>query len=243
MSISDLMCGVGGLVLLTFIPWNYYVMDCLLHLSTQCFLVICNLFSFSVVVLIALDRYLHMRYLERYSIVFTKKRGYLLSLTSFIFALVIPLTLTLPVPSHIYYILRSIVAFATVIILFSIFMLYYCAMRELRRKADLISRSIITQSRTLSRAAKRITICIIFLTIPLAIILILGEFNRSHRFLDESVILICTWFAYVTYLINPFCSSYIFMSQNRPIRQLLRRVYTYHCNCMRSAIGVQHPKE
>ena len=243
MSISDLMCGVGGLVLLTLVPWNYYVMECLLHLSTQFFLSSCNLFSCLMVVLVALDRYLHMRYLERYSIVFTKKRGYFLSLASFFFAIFINVILLLPVPSDAYYIIRLICSFASLPFIFATLCLYYCAMRELKRKVNQISRSIITQSRILSRAAKRITICIIVLTVPLAIITIFGELDINHKFKDRSVIYTFRWFAYVTYLINPFCSSYIFLSQNRPIWHLVRRAVIDYRHRMRSAVGAQQPNE
>ena len=243
MSISDLVCGAGSLVLLTFIPWNYYVMDCLLYLSTQCFLGICNGFSMSMVALVALDRYLHMRYLERYGIVFTKKRAYLLSLVSFFSAIVSNVILTLPVPSNAYHIILLMYIAALPLLLLATLLLYYCALRELRRKANQISRSIITQSRTLGRAAKRIIICIIVLAVPLVIIQIVGGFNKTHSLIDKSVIRTCRWFAYATYLINPFCSSYIFLSQNRPIRQLLKRVFIGQCNCMRSVVGTEQPNE
>ena len=243
MCISDLMCGVGGLVLITFTPWSYSGTDCWFHLSTQCFLGTCNGFSLSMVVLVALDRYLHMRYLERYSIVFTKNHGCFLSLASFFLAMFINVILMLPVPSNAYNIISLMYVFVSLAFIYVTLMLYSCAMRELRRKANQISRSIITQSRTLGRAAKRIIICIIVLTVPMVVIFIFREFDRNHSLIDASVILTCRWFVYVTYLINPFCSSYIFLSQNRPIRQLLKRVFIGQCNCMRSAVGTEQPNE
>ena len=109
-------------------------------------------------------------------------------------------------------------------------MLYYHAMRELQRKASQLSRSIVSENRALGKAAKRITLCFIVLTVPLNIISLLGKLNRTERFANQLVLNICQWFAYVTFLANGFFSSLIFMLQNRPIRQYLRRVINHLCN-------------
>ena len=73
MSISDLISGLSSLVFLTMVPLKYYTKYCPLTQSRQMLLGCCNLFSMFMLVSVALDRYMRMKFMERYSLVFTKK--------------------------------------------------------------------------------------------------------------------------------------------------------------------------
>ena len=243
MSSSDLITGMSSLVLLTLVPWKYYSKNCWLALLTQFLLGLYNLFSFSMLNLIALDRYLHIKYMARYPLVFTKKRGYILAILSLFCAAAYNAFLLLPLHLRISSILQSGFTVVLYLFIFAIIILYNHAMRELRRKANQISRRVGTQSRVLLKAAKRIVLCTILLTLPLAVIFILGFLKKYRGFLDISIQYVYRWFAYITFLVNAFCSSCIFMLQNRPIRQLLKRFAIRQYSRMRSTVGVMITNE
>ena len=155
-----------------------------------------------------------------------------MTLTS-IFALPLSLSQTF------YATLKSIYLFLTFPVMLTIFILYYCAVREVRMNENQITRSVLIQNRTLTNAAKRITICIAILSVP-AIFTGIVEWQINGHNLTNTLIA-ARWFSYLTYLLNGFCSSLIFLSQNRPIRQLLRRFSMYNCNCIRPSAGAVEP--
>ena len=237
MSASDLIIGITGLVFLSLITSRHFQASRLLDTVANLTLLTCNSFSLLMILLIALDRYLHMRFLERYSTIFTKKRGYFLICISLVFAISLSISATLVVPHVIYTILQSLYFLFTTFILVSVLILYHKALRLLRKKAHQITRSIINHNRALGTAAKRVSICILTLTVPLLVILIVDSANMSQKFVDESVIQAFAWISYVTFLGNGFCSSVIFISQNMPIRNLLRRVLRYNWNRIQSMFG------
>ena len=167
-----------------------------------------------MIVLVALDRYLHMKHLERYPSVVTKKRGHFLAMVSFFLALSMGMIFMVFRSSKVNAVLLKVACTVLFPVLFLVFWFYYSAMRELRIKANQLTRNIIMQSKILGRAARRITICIAVLTIPTTILNILGEFNVPLGVKDSQEFNTVRWLAYITYLSNAFCSSLIFMSQN-----------------------------
>ena len=241
MSISDMISGISSLVLLTLLTWEQFHAECWLKLSTQVILKTCNLFSIFMVVLIALDRYLHMKYLERYFLVFNKRRGHFLVIASFIFAMTLTSIFALPLPLSptLYATLKLVYFFLTFPVVLTIIILYYCAVREVRMNENQITRSVLIQNRTLTNAAKRITICIAILSVPAIITGIVEWQNNGHNL--TNTLIAVRWFSYLTHLVNGFCSSLIFISQNRPIRQLLRRFPVKYCDCMRSEVCAMEP--
>ena len=236
MSISDLITGLSGLVLLTLYTWDQYRRCCWLALSTQFTLGTCNVFSLMMIVLVALDRYLHMKHLERYCLVVTKKRGYITAMVSFFAALSMNIIFMVQWPSKIVAVLLTVNCTLLFPTLFTVFWLYYNAMRELKMKANQLTRSIIVQSRALGKSAKRITICTAVLTIPTTILTILGEFNLPPGVRNSLEFTTVRWLAYITYLSIAFCSSLIFLLQNRPIRQIFRRFFGYPCSRIRPSV-------
>ena len=225
MSIFDLVTSAVNLIILiiTSIPQRSKA-NCWTTLLCQFFLSTFSAYSFIMVALIALDRYLHMRYLERYPSVVTKKRGYCLAVATFVYALTVNVIYTLPLPYNVPYISQSVHIFSTSPIIVSIFVLYYKAMRTVRTKASRLTRSVIAQTRSLSKAAKRITICVLVLTLPVITIQSLELVNKHCKFSSLTVLGNLKIFAYVTYSSIAFWSSYIFISQNRPIRFRLSRL-------------------
>ena len=237
MSASDLTSSLIGIVFLTLILNKQYHRQCRLKLATQLVMNAANYLSVLMIFLIALDRYLHMRYLERYSIKFTKKRGYWLVLISFAFALLISTCLALPLPQITHSIMKTGFFSISSLFLIAIITLYCKALHALRRKEDQIARSIINQNRALGKAAKRVSICFLILTGPIILLHTLDGINNQVTIVDSSVLNLCIWFAFITFLANGFCSSVIFISLNIKIQRLLRRVVMGYWNSLRSAVG------
>ena len=237
MSTSDLIAGVESLVMLTLATWEEYNKICWIRLSTQSIMATCNCFSFVMILLIALDRYLHMKYLEKYFTVFTKKRGYFLVVASLLFIAVMCFMFTLPLPyQFLRYFQYSCVLFG-VPVMFGIGMLYYSAMNAIKAKASQLTRSVLTQTKIISKAAKRVTMCAVILSLPFLTIQILKFTNENQRLIDASLLNSFYWLTYITFLSTGFFSSIIFMSQNRPLGILLRQTVQSLFTYVNSAIG------
>lgn len=239
MSTSDAAAGVISLVFTTLATYEEYAQYCWLRKFTKFSLNSCSTFSFVMIALIALDRYLHMKYLERYALIFTEKRGHYLAIAVAIFALGASSVLILPL-HHV--ILASIRAmFCTIAILACIvtIVLYSNACKILHLNASKQLRSAITENRALGKAAKRITVCLVVLAIPYSFFQIFYKFSNQYNLMDEDFLIACIWLSYITYLSNGFCSSLIFMAQNRPVTRLLGRAVRNNCHCISSAVGIQ----
>ena len=227
MSISDLIASISNAITLTVMTWKGYSMNCWMswvRSLMRFFGGTLNIFSFFMILLIAFDRYLHMRYLERYPSIVTKKRGYLLALVTFFFASTVNGVLILPVSEKETVIIQVIYVSSIYPYLLLIFMLYRGAMKALRTKSNQLTQNIIIQTRSLSNVAKWITICLTALTVPLVAIQAMELTDEYKHLMSSSTINSLKFFAYTLYTFNVFCSSIIFMSQNRPIRILLKRI-------------------
>ena len=237
MSASDLTIGVIAIVLMTLLSLDPYQNYCWLKVTTVAVSSTFNSFSSFMIFLIALDRYLHMKYLERYSIKFTKKRGYLLVIMSFALALLISISLFLTLSQLAYSTFQMVIVSTAILTLISVIILYHRALQVLRRKAHLITSSIISQNRALGRAAKRVSICFLILTGPIILYHIL-DIAVGHKAIKDSWGLSSfSWLAYITYLGNGFCSSVIFISQNIKIRRVLKKLLMDKWNRIRSVVG------
>ena len=238
MSISDLVMNTTQsiLMIITFISRKNRAI-CWIRLSCQFLMTTFNAFSLTMIALIALDRYLHMRYLQRYTFVVTKKRGYFLAVGCFVFATTLNIIFSLPLPYNVPNISEPVYTFSLFPIACSIFILYNRAMKALRMKASQLTRSVITTTRTLSKAAMRITLCVVVLTLPMIIIQMLELVNKHNKFIRSSSLGNVKLVAQITYTSIAFWSSYIFISLNTPIRMLLRRFARYSCKRNTSTIG------
>ena len=238
MSISDLALSIANLMILIIpsIPQQNRA-SCWTTVICQFFLSTCSVYSFIMVALIALDRYLHMRYLERYPSILTKKRGYCLAIASFVYALTMNVAYYLPLSYNIPYISQAVHIILSSFTVSSTFILYYKAMRAIRTKASQLTRSVINRTRSLSTAAKRITLCFLVLILPTFIIQVIEVINKHHKFITSTTLENAKLLSYVTFSSNAFWSSFIFISLNTPIRMLLRQLARRFFQSMTSPIA------
>lgn len=231
LSASDLATGVSSLVFLTLLTYEQHNQHCWLMKFTQSIVFTCCNFSMSMVLIIAFDRFLHMKLLERYSAIVTKKRGRLLTLIAFIFSATTTLAVfVLPFNKRTFAILKcNAFAFSVLMLLF-ILKLYYNACHIVQANSNQLVRSIFTQNRALEKAAKRIAICLIAMTIPVMVMLLIDVMVDEETARNLPMLLTLTWLSCITLFGNGFCSSCIFISQNRPIRLLFKSELNIHFN-------------
>ena len=237
MSFSDLAMGINSILFITLVTFEQYNEYCWLKLAIQFVLNILNCFSILMIFLIALDRYLHMKYLEQYSLKFTKKRGYLMVIASFAAALFTSTVFILPLAQFTFGIIQTVFVLVAAVFLISVIILYHKALRILKGKAHQVTGSIINQNKALGKAAKRVSICLLILTVPILLCRIIDGVNKQVAYVDSSVLGFWCLTAYITFLANGFCSSIIFISQNVKIQRLLRRVAMGYWNSFRSEVG------
>ena len=236
MSTSDITTGITDLASMFLLSLKQNETYCWLQLALKCVLFTCNAFSICMVFLIALDRYLHVKYLERYSLTVAKNRVYSLVLCSALYSISMSIVFIRHGTSLLVWILELIYLSITVLAVISIIILYRRALHVLKRKAHQMTRSIIDRHRSLGKAANRISICILLLLAPITTFLIMDVFNQRYSFIDAEVLSIARSFAYITFLANGLCSSIIFISQNMPIKRLLRQTLRSSWNRMHSFI-------
>ena len=224
MTTTGLLTSISNAVVLTLIAWKEKNMTCWITILEQFLAGTLNTVSFFMIILIAFDRYLHMKYLERYPSIVTKKRGHLLVVVAFLLASTLNGILILPMSESKMSIIHVAFVVSIYPFLMSVFILYRGAMRALREKSNQLTQIIINQTKTLSTAAKRVTICVTLLTIPLFAIQAAELVDEHKNLMSPILIDNMKPFAFATYTFNVFCSSIIFMSQNRPIRMLIKRI-------------------
>ena len=222
MSVSDVAVSSMNIILLIATRFQEHEMSCSFRLFSLFFLNIGNGYSMLMLAFIALDRYLHMRYLARYPSIVTKKRGHFLAMASLLLLSVINAIFVFPLSNNVLKVFQIIYLLASAPIVFTIFVLYYSAMKAIRKKASQVAMDVITRTKTLFKAAKMITICIIGLIMPMLAMQMLQLANNHYNFATSSLLDNWKIFAYTTFTANAFCSSVIFMYLNRPIRLLLK---------------------
>ena len=237
MSASDLTTGVVGLISMVLVLFEQYQKYCLLRIGVLAVFTVLNVFSSLMVCLVAFDRFLHMRYLETYQFKFTKVRGYFLVIILAVLALATGVLFALPLTLVIHSILQMACSSMAAVILILTLFFYRKALSTMRRNGNQITRSIINLNRALGKAAKRVSICYFILSVPLIATYFLNSIKLRVAIFDSSILEYGFWFAYVTYLANGFCSSVTFISQNIPIRRVLRRVVMDKWNRIRSVVG------
>ena len=241
MSISDLIAGIFGLLLISLLLWEEFYNYCSLRLATLYIMSFANLFSILMIALVALDRYFHMRYLESYPTIITKQRGY--SMVSGCFCVTVTAIIVQSLLSIFGEKVVMILRFVTAMIWFPLFVtiasLYYKAYRRLQLKASSQMNQIVKRALSEGKRFARIgTLVVTFtglLTLPLVLYIALYFLNNHKQFITPASLNGCLWFAILIFYANAFCSSIIFIMQNRNAKRFLKGVLkrnTVHTNSL-----------
>lgn len=227
MSISDLLLGFAGLALVSLNMWSILQNACLLRRVTQGIIGVLTGFSVMMIPLIALDRYLHMTYLQRYQLVMTVKRGYIMMTVCFFISLVYTVMYIQIIPSLKEYAIavQSIGLSLALLNLTTIAGLYYKAYKNLLAQvsssSNQIFRPALAESRRFNRIAKMIAITVSLLSIPVMITSACETANL--QFMAKPIAYTFSWLSFLLYTANAFSSSMIFLTQNTLIKNWIRR--------------------
>ena len=229
MTLSDFLTGVTALSLTNALLWKEFDSACQIKTATQFIHVVFGGFSFSTVFLIALDRFLHMKYLQRYSIIITKRRAYLMIISTFCFHLLSAVLFSLPALEQEIEYLKLAYFMMGIPIVITTFAFYYKAIKATTSRVS-FSTTVPTQnpsvhSKKIFKAAKLITLSFGILSTPLMIVHIMLAINRHYKILNAKTITTFKWFSFIVALGNGFCSCSIFFLYNRPARTVLNNIY------------------
>ena len=228
MSASDCINGIVGLSLTNIILWKEYNSLCYLRVLTRFLSHVFLGFSFTTAQLIAIDRFLHIKYLQRYPIIVTKRRGRILLLALFILHILLAFVSTMPFLKDYKIIGTMVYIFGATLIIISVISIYYKTLRTINSrtlsKRNPIMRSTISYSKALMNVAFGISICMVLCLAPYIIAGIILEVSRRYQTNISKETAILIWFFYVATYANGVCSFLIFIAQNRPVKRLLKEI-------------------
>ena len=226
MSVSDCINGVVALSLTNILLWKEYDSICYLRAATQFMHNAFLGFSFTTVLLIAIDRFLHIKYQQRYPIIATKRRGTILLLFVIFCEALVAFVSSMPFLDHgerignIFY-LSS--APSTII---SVAILYYKTFKIINRRVismnTPVMKNTFTHNKRIMNAALSISMCMIFTLTPYIIVGILSEISMRSQGKVSKELVTFKWFTYLFSLANGVCSCIIFIAQSRPVKRLLK---------------------
>ena len=225
MSTSDCINGITALFLTNILLWKEYDSLCHLKALTQFISNLFGSFSFTTVLLIAIDRYLHIKYLQRYPIIVTKRKGRSLLLLLFILQILIALVYSMPFLKTYRSIGKCAYTYGAIIIIIAVIVLYYKTIKTINRRVlsmhTPIMQNTLTHSKRIMNAALRISICTVLILTPYVIANILSEASIRYEGNISKKLIIFMWFTYLGSLANGICSCVIFVLQSRPIKRWL----------------------
>ena len=226
MSASDCINGVVGLSLTNIILWKERKSLCYLRVATQFMNNVFLSFSFTTVLLIAIDRFLQIKYLQRYSMIATKRKGCILLLFVILCNIAVAFVASMPFLEHHKQIGKPIYLSGATLIIIAVIILYYKTFKTINRRVlsmhDPDMQNTMNHSKKIMKAALSICMCMVLTLSPYIIVGILSEISKHYhgKVSRELVILKC--FTYLASLANGVCSCIIFIVQNRSVKRLLK---------------------
>ena len=226
MSVSDVISGTVALSLTNFLLWKKFDSNCSLKLITQFLHRVFVGFSFGVVIVIALDRFLHIKYLQRYPIIMPTKRMWYLIFILFLYNLLVGFLSSMPFLKDYSKVVNMVNAFLIAGGMITVFVLYYKTSRAINLRVSIID--ISTQYtamhiKTIVTVALSISICTLLILAPFIIGNIILEVSGSHRAQNATELAIFKWATYLATLGNGVCSCVIFVLYNRPVKRFILR--------------------
>ena len=241
MSLSDFFAGLIGQTLGAIVLTQDDEDNCAFKLITQFISTSCLQFSAAMITLVAYDRYIHMKYLMRYSsIMSTKRLRSLLTLCAIaticmsagqVISCVEEVTFT--------YYLASLVVMVPVPAV--IFILYFKAYKAIQTRVEAtvsmqnaVSRRLVVnafmQNKKFAKATRRILICLSVLWTPQTVVGSIWFFHRHYHRNELGYLNAMMWLAFLLLHVNSVCNAIIFLLQNNPIQQLYKNILSRRGN-------------
>ena len=228
MSASDCISGMTALFLGNIILTKTFHSLCYLRALAQFISHLFPGFSFTTVLLIAIDRFLQIKHPQRYPIVVTKRRGRILLLGLFILHIPLAFVSTMPLLKDYATIGTMVYICLATSIIISVIFIYYKIIKTIKCRIlsmhNCVMRSTMSHSKALMNVALRISISTVFFLTIYIIAGIILEVNRRYLTNISKEMAILIWFFYITIYANGVCSFLIFIAQSRPVKRLLKEI-------------------
>ena len=228
MSASDCINGTVAFSLTNILLWKEYDSICYLKVVTQFIHLLFVAVSFGTILLIAIDRYFHMKYLERYPIIVTKRRGRFLCLLLLVFHILLTSASSMPLMKNYVKIGKLVYISCATLNMIAIIFFYYKTFKLINLRVlsmhNPAMQNSMTHSKKIMNLALSISICTVFTSTPYIIGSIILDIGSTYQGYSVVELAIFKWFVYLLSLANGVCSCVIFISQNSPIKQLLRGI-------------------
>ena len=228
MSSSDCINGVVALIFTNLLLWKTYDSYCFLKVTSQFVHIVFRGYSFISVLLIATDRFLHMKYLQRYPTIVTKKRGRIVALAACLLQLFIAFVSSMPFLKEVRNVGKLVQICAGILGMICIFILYYKTTKAVKHRIasmhNCFMRSTVVYSKAIANMALSISICTGLLFTPYLIGVIIINVSKMSQDQNATDLAIFIWFTYLCSLANGVCSCIIFIVQNKPVKRLIKEV-------------------
>ena len=234
MSLEDFIFGLLSQPLVTMALSEQFQRTCIVHIIAQITTTAWAYSSFCMVSVVAFDRYMHMRYLERYPVIMTKKKARKLVIICLAVPQAAATGTTIALVNHQFVVAKWIymVMWTSCLLLTSTF--YVKATLAVKNRisplGDFPGRNMLGPCRIFSRVAKKIIICFfvvlspfIFLTV---IRLALNWFHVEKQVYIEFIF----WISYMLGFSYAFINTIIVISCNKAVKKVLLK----YVPCMES---------
>ena len=226
MSASDCISGITALTLTNVLLWKEHDSLCYLKVVTQFIHHVSIGYSFTTVLLIAADRFLHIKYLQRYPIIVTRRKGLGLCLLIFILQILAAFVSSMPFLKDYVKISKLVYISGATLIIVSVIVLYYKTVKIISGRVSSMHnptmQSTMTRIKAATNSAWSISLCMVLTLTPYIICSSIVDVKISRDAGNSRQMTVFKWFTYLGSHTNGVCSCIIFIAQNRPVRRLLQ---------------------
>ena len=228
MSLSDCINGTVALIFTNLLLWKTYDSYCFLKVIAQFMHMLFIGISYLTVLLIAIDRFFHIKYLQRYPTIVTKRRGCIVALAVYLLQFLVALISSMPFLQNVRNVGKLVQICAGILGMICIFILYYKTTKAVKRRIasmhNCFMRSKMVHSKAIANMALSISICTGLLFTPYFIGVIIMNVSKMSQAHNATEVSIFKWFTYLGSLANGVCSCIIFIVQSKPVKRLIKEV-------------------
>ena len=239
----DLLIGFVYQPLVAAVISGYASRNCTFELTVQFLGYVIIQYSTFMVSIVALDRYIHMKYLNRYSALMTPNRANKLLLFNVFLSL---LTATLSVVASAYggFFYFNTTSFAVHGMCTTVpHMIYFKTLRATEKQVSQVRKSFNQRDQEenidmkdkpkqdirFAATIKIILVCLVICWSPYFIVVLVWSYYRHLLHSNKQKILdTLIWFSFILFYSNSAMNAIIFIHRNRKIRKLLRSYFRKH---------------
>ena len=228
MSVSDALCGIVALSFTNILLWKNFDSNCSLILATEFLHRIFVGCSFVTIFLIALDRFLHIKYRQRYSVIVPKRKMRFLVGLVLLHNIMISFMSSMPSLGVYMKVSRLLNAIIVAVGVIGVIVLYYKTTRAINQRVssmdNIFMQSTVIKVKAMVNVGLSISMCTLIFVTPYVIGFIILKMSGNHQPMELAIYI---WYAYIGLLANGICSCVIFVLHNKPVKRVIIRTITF----------------